>query len=103
MSEAENMAGRLEAWGGFISQGYEAPAAGSCMNEAAALIRRLAEENGDAWKDARKAEYWGSRWREDHLNAARYWKALTSIAGNTCCEGCQEAAKVARAALESKS
>lgn len=26
--------------------------------------------------------------------------ALESIANNTCCEGCQEAAKVARAALD---
>lgn len=36
----------------------------------------------------------------DVMDEVRLRIALTSIANNTCCEGCQEAAKVARAALE---
>ncbi len=32
----------------------------------------------------------------------QFSEALTSIAQNTCCDGCQEAAKVARKALEGK-
>ena len=31
--------------------------------------------------------------------AGRYWVALQSIASNTCCDGCQEAARVAQAAI----
>lgn len=34
------------------------------------------------------------------LEIERLRTALTSIANNTCCDRCQEAAKVARAALE---
>jgi hypothetical protein len=34
-----------------------------------------------------------------HATIARLEAALRSIADNTCCEGCQEAARVARAAL----
>ena len=30
----------------------------------------------------------------------RFWKALRSIAANTCCDKCREAALVARKALE---
>lgn len=36
---------------------------------------------------------------KNQMRDVRMWKALRSIASSTCCEGCQEAAKVARAAL----
>ena len=43
-----------------------------------------------------ESEHWAVREIE------RLRKALTSIAQNTCCDGCQEAARVAREALEAK-
>ena len=43
-----------------------------------------------------EAEHWAVREIE------RLRDALTSIASNTCCNGCQEAARVARNALEGK-
>lgn len=43
-----------------------------------------------------EAEHWAVREIE------RLRDALTSIASNTCCGGCQEAARVARNALEGK-
>lgn len=44
MTEAERLAGALDGWSGFISSGYECPAAGQPMLEAAALLRSQAEE-----------------------------------------------------------
>jgi hypothetical protein len=36
----------------------------------------------------------------DHMSEVRLRIALLSIAKNTCCDGCREAAKVAQAALD---
>lgn len=44
-------------------------------------------------------DYWGDRCCKAEAENLRLRSALQSIANNTCCEGCQEAAKVARAAL----
>ena len=40
---ARDVAGRLKAWGPFASEGYQVPAAGSAMSEAAAIISELVE------------------------------------------------------------
>ena len=39
MKEAERLAGVLDGWSGFIGSGYECPAAGQPMVEAATLLR----------------------------------------------------------------
>ena len=44
MTEAERLADALDGWSGFIGSGYECPAAGQPMLEAAALLRSQAEE-----------------------------------------------------------
>ncbi len=46
------------------------------------------------------AECYVSRLRHLDDGLYCYEVALQSIANNTCCEGCQEAARVAREALE---
>jgi len=40
---------RLRAWGPMVSSGYECPAAGTAMHEAAAEIERLNRELDDVW------------------------------------------------------
>ena len=50
-----------------------------------------------------EAEHWAVREIEkQRAEIERLRAALTSIASNTCCGGCQEAARVARNALEGK-
>ena len=50
-----------------------------------------------------EAEHWAVREIEkQRVEIERLREALTSIASNTCCGGCQEAARVARKALEAK-
>ncbi len=59
------------------------------------LVKRLREVK-DWWREpGRTAEQ-----AADRIEALE--KALRSIAANTCCDKCQEAALVARAALEGK-
>jgi len=59
------------------------------------LVKRLREVK-DWWREpGRTAEQ-----AADRIEALE--KALRSIAANTCCDKCQEAALVARAALEMK-
>ena len=50
-----------------------------------------------------EAEWWAHREiAKQRAEIERLRAALTSIASNTCCNGCQEAARVARNALEGK-
>ena len=64
-----------------------------------ALKERLeaAERERDAWISSSKDHH--DEAKELREENERLRVALTSIANNTCCEGCQEAARVAGAAL----
>lgn len=44
-NELAALADRLASWAGFISSGYECPAAGQVMLEAAQMLREMADEN----------------------------------------------------------
>lgn len=43
--ELAALAGRLEAWSGFIASGYECPAAGQVMLQASRALREIGDEN----------------------------------------------------------
>jgi len=60
---------------------------------------RIAALEADARSEAAKALRADGELHEALARIAELEAALSSIARNTCCEGCQEAARVARAAL----
>jgi len=62
---------RLRAWGPMVSSGYECPAAGTAMHEAAAEIERLNRELDDVW-DALAIQ------REDNVSFGDAFKRMTS-------------------------
>ena len=49
-----------------------------------------------------QADMWHQNWKEADDEIEKLREALRSIASNTCCDRCQEAALVARAALKEK-
>lgn len=64
--------------------------------------REVSEEmkKADYWEV--QAEMWHQNYKESADEIELLRKALQSIANNTCCDNCQEAALVARAALKEK-
>lgn len=82
-----------------IAFGTDAQTALDAIARIQALEARVAEE--EASDSESLAMYRSARDRAKHALArvAELEAVLASIAANTCCEGCQEAARVARAAF----
>ena len=74
MTEAERLADALDGWSGFIGSGYECPAAGQPMLEAAALLRSQAEELERLRRALGEIEIMETNWAlgvDDNLERAR--------------------------------
>ena len=59
--ELAALAGRLEAWSGFIASGYECPAAGQVMLQASRALREIGDENARLREALQDVVTWDDR------------------------------------------